>query len=192
MKFRSNAIWLLPLLAIVSFPVWSIPVGKFLAPRGGFDQYSTNSEQQLHNFNMDKVQILQNQRGKTTALIKATHARTTDNPDILEMDLVDADIYDEAGNITKVIARKGTYNTVTKLLTLTNDVIVNKTAENQVLYTDLLLYRTEERTVKCPGKTRLEGDKVQIDGGSLDYDIKTQTYRIENGVVCELNGFVKP
>lgn len=192
MKFHKNAIWLVPLLIIISFPIWSIPVGKFLSPRGGLDQYSANLEDQMHNFKMDKVQILQNQMGKTTALIKATHAQTTDNPDILEMTLVDADLYDEADNITKIIARKGTYNTITKLLTLTDDVIVNKTVDSQVLYTDLLLYHTEERTVQCPGKTRLEGDEVRIDGGSLNYDIKSQTYLIENGVVCELNGFITP
>jgi LPS export ABC transporter protein LptC len=192
MKFRQNAIWLVPLIAIVTFPIWSIPVGNFLAPRGGFDNYSANSEEQQHNFNMDKVQVLQNQLGKTTALIRATHAQTTDNPDILEMTLVDADIYDENGNITKIIARKGTYDTVTKLLTLTKDVIVNKTVDKQFLYTDLLFYNSDERTVKCPGKTRLEGEDVQIDGGSFEYDIKTQTYILDSGVECVLNGFLRP
>jgi len=34
MKFSRNAIWLIPLLLIVSFPLWSIPVSTFLNPAG--------------------------------------------------------------------------------------------------------------------------------------------------------------
>lgn len=192
MRFHRNAIWLIPLSLIVTFPIWSIPLGTFLTPRGGFDDDKQSSEQHSHNFNMDTLTILENQQGKTTAFIRAAKARTADNPDILEMDSVDADLYDEEGNITHIVARQGQYNTLTKILTLIDDVVVNKKIDNQFLYTDLLHYDSEQRTVKCPTPTRLVGDKVQIDGGSLEYDIKTQTYVIDNRVNCVLNGFVEP
>jgi hypothetical protein len=71
-------------------------------------------------------------------------------------------------------------------------VVVNKTLDNQFLYTDLLHYDSEQRTISCPGKTRLEGENVAIDGGSLDYDIQSQTYVIDKGVSCILNGFISP
>ena len=71
MKFHRNTIWLVPLLFIVTFPLWSVPVGKFLSPRGSFDPGPNQQQPDTQNFNMDTVQILQNQKGKKTALIRA-------------------------------------------------------------------------------------------------------------------------
>lgn len=192
MKFNRNSIWLIPLFFIATFPLWSIPVGKFLTPRGGFDPELKKPNSQTQNFNMDTVKILQNQKGKKTAFIRAARAHTDKNPDILIMEIVDADLFDEEGYITNILARKGKYNTLTNILTLIDDVVVHKIRDKQYLYTDLLLYDSEKRTVKCPGKTRLEGEKVEIDGGSLDYDIKSQSYVIGNRVHCIIGGFIEP
>ena len=192
MKFNRNAIWLIPLLLLITFPIWSVPVGNFLTPRGGFDDEAETAENHSHNFNMDTVRILQNQEGKTTAFIRAAKARTAKDPNILEMDQVDADLYDNDGQITHVISKHGKYHTVTKILTLIDDVVVNKKRDGQFLYTNLLLYNSDERTVKCPEHTRLVGNNAEINGGSLDYDIKTETYLIANGVVCDINGFIEP
>jgi LPS export ABC transporter protein LptC len=192
MRFRGNTVWLIPLFFIVTFPFWSPPVGNFLTPRGSFDPSPKNQKTDTHNFNMDTVKILQNQKGKTTALIRADKAHTGEDPDLLIMETVDADLFDEEGNITNIAAKTGKYSTTTKLLTLIDDVVVNKTLDKQFLYTDLLLYDSERRTVRCPGKTRLEGDNVTIDGGSLDYDIKSQTYVIDKRVNCIIDGFIKP
>ncbi|MGW8193225.1 MAG: LPS export ABC transporter periplasmic protein LptC [Desulforhopalus sp.] len=192
MKFHRNAIWLVPLLLLVTFPLWSIPVGDFLTPRGGFDEELRTGKSPTRHFNMDRVKILQNQKGKKTALIRAAKAQTGKTEDILLMDNVDADIFDEDGNITNIVARHGKYNTITKILTLIDDVVVHKTEDNQFLYSDLLYYDEEKRTVSSPGKTRLKGDDVEIKGGSLDYDIPTRSYVIDNRVHCILNGFAEP
>jgi len=192
MKFHRKAIWLVPLLLLVTFPLWSIPVGDFLTPRGGFDKDLKTGKSKIRKFNMDKVKILQNQKGKKTALIRAARARTGETEDILLMENVDADIFDEDGNITNIVAKHGKYNTVTKMLTLIDDVVVNKTNDKQFLYSDLLYYDEEKRTVSSPGKTRLTGEDVEINGGSLDYDIPTGSYVIGNRVHCILNGFTEP
>ncbi|MFT5699426.1 MAG: LPS export ABC transporter protein LptC [Desulforhopalus sp.] len=193
MKLNRNVIWIVPLFFIITYPLWSIPVGKFLTPRGGFDEEIKHPPQKAtQKFNLDKVKITQNQNGKKTAFIRADTAHTSDNPDILLMDNVDADIFDEEGNITKIIAKKGEYNTVTKLLILIKDVVVNKTHDKQFLYTDLLHYDNDKRTVHCPGPTRLEAEGAIINGGRLDYDIKTETYVIDKRVHCILDNFVAP
>ena len=192
MKFHRNTIWLIPLSIIATYPLWSIPVGNFLAPRGGFDPPQELEQPDTHTFNMDTVKILQNQKGRDTAIIRAAKAKTGQDPNVIIMELVNADLFDEQGNITKIIANLGEYSTTEKILTLIDDVVVNKTLENQFLYTDLLYYDSEQRTVHCPEKTRLEGDKVVIDGGSLDYDIKSGKYVIGKRVSCVVNGFLKP
>ncbi len=192
MKFHRNTIWLIPLFFIVTFPLWSIPVGNFLAPRSSFDPTPNTEQPDSHQFNMDTVKILQNQDGKKTALIRAKKAHTGKDPDLIIMESANADLFDVEGNITHVVANTGKYNTSSKLLTLIGDVVVNKIRDKQFLYTDLLFYDSEKRTVKCPGKTRLEGENMEINGGSLDYDIKTETYVIGKRVECTINGFIQP
>jgi len=82
MKFHRNTIWLIPLAFLISFPLWSIPLGNFLTPRGGFDPDINKESGDHQNFTMQKVSILQNQKGKDTAVIRAANART--DPDNLE------------------------------------------------------------------------------------------------------------
>ena len=192
MKIHRNTIWLIPLSIIVTFPLWSIPVGNFLTPQVDFDPTPKNQKPDSHNFNMNTVKILQNQEGKKTALIRAKKAHTGEDANLLILEVVDADFFDEKGNITTIVAKTGKYSMTTKILTLIDDVVVNKTQDKQVLYTDLLFYDSEQRTVNCPGKTRLEGDKVEINGGSLNYDIKSGSYLIDKKVHCIINGFIKP
>lgn len=192
MKVHRNTIWLIPLLLFVTFPLWSIPVSDFLTPRGGFDPDLKAGKEKTRQFNMDRVKILQNQDGQKTALIRAEKAQTGKNEDTLLMEKVNADIFDEDGNVTNIVANRGRYSTVTKILTLTDDVVVNRIDDNQFLYSDLIHYDSEKRTVNSPGKTRLTGEDVEINGGSLDYDIPTRSYVIGNRVHCILKGFVEP
>jgi len=192
MRLRRNIIWLVPLCFIVTFPFWSIPVGNFLSPRGGFDNGPKNQAPESNNFNMDRVQILQNQKGEKTALIRAQKAHTGEDPNLLIMEEVNADIYDREGNITTIVAKTGKYSMTSKILTLIDQVVIDKSRDKQRLYTDLLFYDSGKRTVDCPGKTRLEGDKVTIDGGSLHYDIQEGRYVIGKGVDCTISGFIEP
>jgi LPS export ABC transporter protein LptC len=192
MKFHRNIIWIIPLFTIITSPLWSIPVSNFLAPRTSIDPAPQKQQADTHDFNMEKVNILQHQDGRKTAVIRARKAHTGKDPNLIIMELVIADIFDEEGNITNIIANTGKYDSTGKLLTLTGDVVVHKTLDNQFLYTDLLYYDSEQRTINCPGKTRLEGENVAIDGGSLDYDIKSQSYIIDKGVTCILEGFINP
>ncbi len=138
---------------------------------------------------METVKILQSQKGKRTALIRAESARLEKNTDTFILEIVNADIFDEDGNITHIVSKTGAYNNGTQILTLIDDVVVNKIHDEQFLYTDLLYYNSAKRTVKCPGKTRLVGKNVTVDGGSLDYDVQTAQYDIGKRVYVVLEGF---
>ena len=189
MKFGRNTIWLIPLTLFLTFPLWSVPVTTFLSPRGQFDSEAQKSQTTSHNFDMESVKITQNQKGRNTAIIRAVRAETGKEPDTYFMDIVDADLINDEGEITQVTARKGEYNSVTKLLILKKDVVVNNLSEKQILYTELLHYDNLQRTIKCPGNMKIVGEDFQIEGGSLDYDIKTKTYDIGKRVHTVLYGF---
>lgn len=192
MKLHRNMVWLVPLILLLTFPLWRIPVGSFLTPRGDPDHKPENTSSGSRNFNMETVKILQNQKGKKTALIRARSAHTGDTPNLLTLDTVDAEIFDEDGKVTHIVSDTGKYNIATKILTLIGDVVVSKTDDKQLLYTDLLYYDSDKRTVNCPGKTRLIGEDIRIDGGSLDYSINTSKYEIGGRVHVVLEGFSAP
>lgn len=193
MKYHRNTIWLVPLAFLVTFPLWSGPVGDFLTPRGGFDPNIKKESDEHHNFNMQTVTILQNQKGKDTAVIQAANARTKENDlDVVILDTVKAEVFDDNGGVTEIASQNGEYNMAGKMLTLSKDVVVNKTQDKQFLYTDLLYYDSDKRTVNSPGTTTMKSEGAEIVGGSLDYDISTQTYVVSNKVKCLIQGFIAP
>jgi LPS export ABC transporter protein LptC len=193
MTARRNLLWLIPLIFLITFPLWSVPVGNFLTPRGGFDPDINKEGTDHHNFSMQTVTILQNQQGKNTAIIRAEKARTNpEDLDIVVLESVDADVFDDDGRITKITSQSGQYNLAGKNLTLTKDVVLNKIEDQQMLYTDLLVYNSDKRNVNCPGRTRLVSPSAEIIGGSFDYDIPSKTYLLDKRVKCQINGFIQP
>lgn len=187
LQFRRNALWIIPLLLFITFPLWSIPVGNFLAPPK-IEQNENGQIDQQRNFNLQGVKITLNQEDRKAAFILASQARTT-SADTLLMEDVSAEIYDQNGNITKIKAQEGEYNTTTQLLVLKKDVVVHKTIDKQVLYTQLLHYHNTEQTVNCPGATRIIAPGALIDSGSFDYDIETATYQLGKPVRCKITDF---
>ena len=189
---QRNIIWLVPLFFILTFPLWRIPLAAFLTPRGGYDPAYANVKTDVHNFTMDKVRIQQIHNGKKSAEIRAESGRTGDKADEYILTKVNTDVYDKEGEITKISADRGVYNALTRQLTLIDNVVVEKTKDKQSLYSDLLYYDDEKRTVRCPGATRLVAEDAEIRGGSLDYDISNGRYKIGGRVHCLIEGFSEP
>jgi len=189
---RRNILWLIPLFLLISFPAWRLPLTSFLQPRGSYDPGSGEQHQDTHNFVMDKVIIMQNQAGKTTAEIRADRALTSDKPNEFILITVDADLYDEDNDQVKVRAEKGIYNTETRQLTLEGSVHVDRIATRQQLFSELLYYYDKNRTIKSPGATRLLGKQIEIKGSSLDYDIISGQYQIGGRVYGTIVDFEGP
>jgi LPS export ABC transporter protein LptC len=189
---RRNSIWLIPLFLFVTFPLWRIPVASFLAPRGGYDPEFANRPTEEHHFIIDKADIIQSENGKKTADIRAEKALTGKKPNDLILQTVDADIFGDDGEITNITARNGLYNTATKHLTLTDDVVVIRKSDNYRLYTNLLKYFDDSQKIVCPGKTKVVGDGVDISGGSMTYYLRTKLYNVGGRVHTVIQGFGHP
>lgn len=183
---RRNLVWLIPTLLIITYPLWQLPVGSFLAPRQSEDVNITQMDEDQHDFVLQKVVIGQNQAGKKTAEIRSWQAYTGDKPDEYILVNVDADLFDDQGNRVNIRAESGVYNTQTKHLILNRRVIVDRMAENQKLYTDLLHYYEDKRIIDSPVATRMVAENAEINGSSLRYDIVTGQYLIGGRVYCIL------
>ncbi|MBM9521104.1 LPS export ABC transporter periplasmic protein LptC [Desulforhopalus vacuolatus] len=176
---------MVPVLLVITYPFWSIPVGNFLAPRGGFDQDFKKKTPQ-RNFNLNDIRITQYKNGRTTSVILADSARNGEDPDTLLMETVNANIFDKKDSITHIVAKKGRYNSNTEMLTLIGDVVVHKLDGDQTLFTQLLYYNNKIQTVECPGDSQVTSPKVTITGGNLHYNIETAVWIMGKPVHCVL------
>lgn len=188
---RRNFLWLIPLLLLITFPAWRMPLASFLEPRGGYDPEFGKGDRDKHNFILEDVIIIQNKTGRKTAEVRAERALTSDTPNEFELTSVVTDIFDESNEKVNIRAETGIYNTDTRQLTLIDNVRVNRAAQNQKLFSDLLYYNDTSRTINCPGKTRLTGNNIEINGGSLDYNIATNQYSLGGRVFVTITGFTQ-
>ncbi len=186
LQFRRNAIWQIPLLLIITYPLWSVPVGNFLAPR--IEEIKDRPLSKKRDFHLSGVKITLNRNGTKTAFIIASRADT--NPDeTLTMKDVTADIYDKNGDITKIRAKQGEYNPKDERLLLKTDVVVHKTVDQQVLYTQQLFFNNSKQLIECPEATRIVAKNATLDGGSFRYDIAATKYELGKPVQCKITGF---
>lgn len=184
MLHSRNLLWIIPLLLLVTFPAWRKPLATFLEPRGGYDPDFGKQDQNVQNFILEEVVIIQDQLGTKTAEVHADSAYTTDIPNEFELIVVDADLFGKDGERVNITSEKGLYNTETRKLTLQQNVRVSREMENQHLFTELLYYNDDEQTIHSPVSTRLVSDNLEINGSSLDYDIATTQYQIGGRVHC--------
>jgi LPS export ABC transporter protein LptC len=185
-----NAIWLIPVALIFTFPLWKIPVSSFLTPRGDFTSNSPGQEAEGYNFVMAGITILQSEDEQETATIIANLAKSTEVPNEYVLEQVDANILDEQGNVTNVMADTGAYNVDQKRLELFDNVVITNKADNYTMKTDLLYYEGDTRIVYCPEETSLQGNGIVITGSSLHHDMNTGAYTLGGRVRCTLEGSV--
>ncbi len=187
MKAR-NLVWIIPLLGTLSFPLWRIPLKKFLTPRGGYDPSYASVDKNAHNFRMDSVTIIQNNEGRTTATIHAATAHSTPQPNEFILEDVRADIFNTIGETTSIVAKKGILKTDQKTLTLKKNVVVSRIEQHQQLFSEFLYYDDEQQIIQCPGTTRIQGAAFGIEGSSLRYDISNGFYEMGgrvHGIIAE-------
>ncbi len=183
---RRNLVWLIPVVIIVTFPLWQIPISAFLTPRGLEESSVATGTDKEHDFVMQKVLITQNQAGEKTAEIRARQAYTSDKPDEFVLVTIDADLFDDQGDMVNIKADAGIYNTQTRHLILNKNVVVSRDSDKQQLFTDLLHYYDDKRIIDSPVATRMVAEGAEIRGSSLRYDIVTGQYLVGGRVTTIL------
>lgn len=183
-----NALWMVPFLLIITFPLWKIPLSSFLAPRGGYDPEYIQKRSSEHNFTMTRVTIKQAEKGTETTAILADKALSSHRPNEYILLDVTADITDDKGNITNIVAGSGTYNAGRKVLELREDVVITNKNEKYVMKTELLYYDGIRGTIRCPEKTVLTGDGIIIRGSSFRHNMNTGVYSVGGRVHSTLKG----
>lgn len=183
-----NLLWLLPLLLLLTSPLWKPELTDFLRPRGGHatPDAGLDDMEQMQRFTMDSIAISMSSEGKVEWVITAAQAFTGESDKDIGMVGVDASYTGTDQEKTRITSAKGSYDISESHLTLMEDVVIDKPLSRQKLLTNLLHYYNNRKVIVCPGKVELRGPDFSIRAGSLEYDLASRDYNFGNRVRVEL------
>ena len=183
-----NLLWIMPLVLLVTSPLWQPPVAAFLTPRGGYNPKLAHvaDESPIQNFIMDSVAITMTSNGKEEWQIDAERAFTGENDHEIEMVGVSAMYIGTEKEPINISSRKGHYNINERHLILTDHAVVTKPTKDQQLFSDRLDYYDATKMVVSPGKVDLQAPGLKLTGGRMDYDLSTNGYEFSNRVKVNL------
>lgn len=185
---RRNTLWLIPLLLILTFPIWKHPVGSFLTPRGHYDIANFKTTKRTNKFTLESVIIMQSGENKKNSNIRAEKAINT-GPNRYALFNVDADIINEKGNTISIIAETGVYNSLKRKLQLRKNVVITNLEDGSVMTSDLVHYNEKTRIVFSPGPAEFTGDGIFIKGSTFRHSVDRGVYKIGGRVFCRLEGY---
>lgn len=185
-KKPRNLLWLIPLLLLVTSPIWKPALTAFLQPRGVYDPLVVRPPtEQQQSFVMDAITITMSSLGRVEWVVNARQAFTVKSDKEIGMIDVDALYTDEGKEQTRITSERGVYNVDKSHLVLIDNVVVDKSASQQQMFTDLLHYYNDKKIVMTPGKVEIKGSNFVIRAGRMEYDLVGKVYDFSNRVICE-------
>ena len=172
-----NLLWLVPLLLILTSPLWQGIAKNFLTPRGGYDATAERAyTEREQRFVMDNVVLTFFSKGQLTWTVNAAVARTGKTDREIDMTTVDA-VYSKKGDSPlTVTSRRGIYRMDDKHLTLIDDVVLVKPIQKEELHTELLHYYDRSKMLVSPVQVKIKSPTFKLRGGEMEYDVSNKSY----------------
>ncbi|MEN8136079.1 MAG: LPS export ABC transporter periplasmic protein LptC [Thermodesulfobacteriota bacterium] len=185
MNVKRNSVWLLPLLVILSGPLWWPTVADLLKPRGSFDTPAPPSSSQLKTFVLDEVLLIQNRDGHDEFVLKAAKINNGIHDDLLELEEIEVQLLDGDGRPTVLTGGEAFYHTDQQIITIIDNVRL-RTPDGQEMRTEALRYLTKYRKIKTAEDIWLADEKARVAGGNMFYDLVDGNFRVGGGVRVDL------
>lgn len=176
---QRDLFWLLPVLALLTYPLWRPLAVGFLSPRSASDP-AGETRPAGKTFVMDDIVFSQSKNGVKEWQVKARQLYTDVSEENLKMDEVEAVFTGRSGGPDKepvhISGGQGHYNAAKQVLTLTDDVVV--TTGGYEMRTNRLQYLGNVEQFKVTDKVRITGKNFEADGTSLIYDLQSGDYQV--------------
>ena len=79
MKGTRNLLWFVPLLFLVSGPIWWSPMARFLKPRGEFNLDARSPMDKVKTFALEEMILTQSRGNQREMLLQSQRVFTTDS-----------------------------------------------------------------------------------------------------------------
>ncbi len=186
-----NLLWQLPLLILITYPLWRQPVEEFLRPRSAPVQTEAEilSSKGERSGRMEEVVVLQAGKSQRWKIL-ARQLRSADMKNDIRMEKVRAEITglpvaSGPETVTRVKGDKGRYFAQKKRFTVSGNVEM-VTADGYLLKAEKLHFFDSGKTLKAENDVEFSGDRFLIRGGSLEYDLASGNIVVAGQVQCRL------
>jgi LPS export ABC transporter protein LptC len=190
MKDPRNILWIVPLAALLTLPLWKPLAADFLSPEREITAPSvpslTNSRV-LTSTEMDGVHFEQSKNGAKEWLLTASRLYSIENNSDMQLEDVNASFFGTPGKSeeTRIRGQKARYNSVTKQINLHGGVVIQND-KGYEMQTESLEYLEKEKKITTDSKVKITGNNISVSGESLMYDLNSGNYRLEGNVVCKV------
>jgi LPS export ABC transporter protein LptC len=191
LKEPRNLLWILPLAALISFPLWKPLATNFLSPERSVKQSvdeHISAQRESRSAEMLEIDFMQNREGRKEWQIKASRLFSMEDEKHLQLEEVEALFFGKAGKDvgqTRINSRRASYEADRQLLILQDDVII-KDDKGYEIQTDSLDYHGDERKIRTNSGVKITGHNIKVSGDSLIYNIDSGNYRLDGNIVCKV------
>jgi len=190
MKDPRNLLWIVPLAALLSLPLWKPLAADFLSPERKKTPPplpSLTNSRVLTSTEMDGVHFEQSKNGIKEWFLTASRLYSRENDSDMELQDVNALFFGATGENeeTSIRSQKARYNAETKHLTLQGKVVV----QNQKGYemrTESLEYVAVEKKIRTTSAVQVKGNNIEVSGKRLFYDTVTGDFSLTGNVICRI------
>lgn len=188
MNFSRNKVWLIPLLALATYPLWQPTVAKFLAPRESKIVFAKKAARDDdRNLHLYGVSMSQSTGDMLEMVLKADSVATGPaNKAEYFFKAIDCQLYDDQGQATKIKGGEAILATDKNLITIVDDVVVVSGDGKIQVKTDALRYFTHYKVAKTATPVHFKSEGTEIYGNSMMYNLRTGAFRVGGGVICEM------
>ena len=160
-------------------------MGGFLAPRNSVVAGGQETSQKPQSFVMDDVRFIQHKSGAVAWKISSRQLSSANSGDVLLLEGVEADLFHDGASSYHIVSKAGRYDQKKRELGLAGDVKV-KRRQGGTLYAEQLYYLDTSDRLKTSSGVHLVADGLDVQGGGLDYDLKSGSYEIDGRVKVEV------
>lgn len=180
MKTR-HLFWQLPLVFLVTMPLWWKFAAKVLDPHGKIAVVDVIAEKKI---TMDGVILTQVRAGKTELILHADHIDSQKNQEIFYLQRVAAKLFkgDKTINVT---SSEAIYNNSQQVVTLLDNVYLTD-SDSLELETSVLRFLTKYNKIKSAAPFKATSGKMKVSGTSFYYDLVSGDFRVGKRVRCTL------
>jgi LPS export ABC transporter protein LptC len=190
LKDSRNLLWVIPLAALLTMPLWKPLAADFLSPERKKTVppvTSLTNSRVLTRTEMDGVHFEQSKKGIREWILTASRLYSLENDSDMELENVSARFFGSTGSNreTDIRSQKARYNAETKQLSLQGKVVIHN-EKGYEMQTESLDYLTVEKKIRTTSAVNIKGNNIEVSGKRLLYDIMTGNYRLEGSVVCKV------
>lgn len=190
LKDPRNFLWIAPLAALLTMPLWKPFAADILSPVRKEKEVpapSLATTETLSSSEMSGVEFEQIKNGAKEWRITASRLISQERDSDMLLEDVNGLFFGTAGGNeqTRIRSQKARYNSDTRQITLQGGVVIQND-KGYEMQTDSLEYLAAEKKFQTTSPVNIYGSNIEVSGNRLLYDTVTGNYLLEGDVVCKV------